>query len=393
MRTSLLLQREPFRDILTATLSRHWSATTGGAQQVAWGLAGPGQKWWGNRFLNCFAAQGTPASAFEVLRREYSRAPTWWRRPLQRAYVEAGTRFPTLRLLANAGFTVQPGVPAAGCTVVLGGNHRLRLLRPALERSTVVLKEGFAARHFENEIILRETLRPRCAPDLLACSRKERWFDETYVVGTPLNRLSGVDAGPWRVEAAANVGREVVEPSLAWIGAQEWGQEMKKRFALLVADCPVAGAKELLALAGALAGKAGSGGRLPVAWSHGDLQDANILKTESRIWVIDWESAARRFAGYDYFVLATAARQRGPGWAGRVAAAGSSGSWFQWFGSIAEISNRNVDKKQWTFAALLEELWYRAVDAAEPAFHVPGGDWPAITREVAAAYTAVHAMK
>jgi hypothetical protein len=51
--------------------------------------------------------------------------------------------------------------------------------------------------------------------------------------------------------------------------------------------------------------------------THGDFQPANILVDEDEFWIIDWEYAARRQAGYDMLVFHCQSRQSrigtGPG--------------------------------------------------------------------------------
>jgi hypothetical protein len=392
MRISLLLRREPFGEILGETLARHWSETNGETQRVEWGRKATGQRWWGNSFLNCFAAAGTPPEAFEVLRREYSHAPVWWKRAGQRVYVAAGTRFPTLRLLSNISFTVTPGLAEAGRMLVLGGNHRLRLLHPGEQSSTVILKARFDPRHLFNEIELRQALRPECAPTLLACDTRALWLKESYVVGTPINRLSGDNGDRWRDEAAHAIWQQVVRPSLGALSVDVWCDDMIGKFSRLVARTAHAAGSSLLALAQQLAEEVRAGGlrKLPVSWTHGDLQESNIIVAGDTFWVIDWESAARRFAAYDFFLLGSGGRRRGPGWPAKVAAAaGGATQLGAWLRAMPELGSEPSRLKTWARAFLLEELWYRAADAAEPVFFVPGGEWPEAICDVAAARQAL----
>lgn len=425
MRVSLLLVREPFGEILAETLTSYWSARFGTPHTVVWGNireqarshgntreqarshitqsgtaqtvergnAHQGQRWWGNTYLNFYAAAGTAPAMFDVLRCEYTTSRIWWKRPLQKCYVTAATRFPSLRWLANSAFAVTPAVPDAERTLVLGGNHRLRLLQPMAGRSVVVLKSRFGREHLDGEIALREALQPACAPQLLATHQAQGWFEEAYVVGTPINRLPAAEETRWKAAAVRAVWAQVVAPSLETVDAAVWSEQLLVRFKALVQRCHAPGGAEILALAQALAvavvERTGAAG-LPMAWTHGDLQEANIVTADGAFWVIDWESAAKRFAAYDFFQLASGGRWTGPGWPERVAvAANEEPTLANWLKEMPTLSADVATRRAWGLAYLLEELWYRASENAEPAFFQPGADWVAIHREVQAAREAM----
>lgn len=427
MRVSLLLAREPFGEILAETLTFYWTARLGTPHAVEWGNireqarshgntreqacshitqsgtaqtvergnAHQGQRWWGNTYLNFYAAAGTAPAMFDVLRREYTTSRMWWKRPLQKSYVAAATRFPSLRWLANSTFAVTPALPDAPHTLVLGGNHRLRLLQPTEGRSVVVLKSRFGREHIDGEIALREALLPTCAPQLLATNRAQGWFEEAYVAGTPINRLPDAEEARWKAAAVCAVWAQVVAPSLETVPAAVWSDSLLERFKALVQRCHAPGGADILALAQVLAAdvveRTGDAG-LPMAWTHGDLQEANIVTADGAFWVIDWESAAKRFAAYDFFQLASGGRWTGPGWSERVAravAANEEPTLANWLKEMPALSADVATRRAWGLAYLLEELWYRASENAEPAFFEPGADWVVIHREVQAARAAL----
>src|SRR6266404_3505895 len=96
MRISLLLQREPFGNILEKTLAAFLYSRTGNCHAVSWygrktdlkTLRRCGrQPWLGNVYLNAIFAPDVAPSTLAPVCREFSHSETWWKRPAQRAYV------------------------------------------------------------------------------------------------------------------------------------------------------------------------------------------------------------------------------------------------------------------------------------------------------------------
>ncbi len=380
MRISILLKREPFARIFAETLSRYWSNRYGCEHRVAWGRGGSGQRWWGNSYLNFFAAAGTPPETFEALRREYSRSRSTLRRPAQKMYVSAATTFPSLRWFSNVSFAVSPSVLDAGRMLVLGGNHRLRLLEPANRTSTVILKSGLGPQHIAGEIEMRTALSPECAPKMLEANRREEWFTEAYVPGTPINRLPGDEETYWGELASALLLRQVIVPSLEVVPIEFWRDNLLDRFRRLLESCSCPTGPALFELARAISEDAAAlcpSRRLPCSWTHGDFQPANIITTGQRLWVIDWEGAAWRFSGYDFFQLAVGARRADGQWPHRVKKlmAENFAPMSKFLGPLLQAAGEAKVPTGWVLAYLLEEMLYKAADCAEPVYFQPGDCW------------------
>src|SRR6185295_12302694 len=122
---------------------------------------------------------------------EFGRSTIWWRRPLQRAYALTATRRPLAGLLAGPRLGVTPSVPGADALVVLGGNHRLRLLDPRARLAHVAAKAGADGALMRAELDLRRAASDLPIPALHRADEGGRWFTEALVGGTPLNRLPG----------------------------------------------------------------------------------------------------------------------------------------------------------------------------------------------------------
>ncbi|MBM4029621.1 MAG: hypothetical protein FJ280_30120, partial [Planctomycetes bacterium] len=119
----------------------------------------------------------------------------------------------------------------------------------------------------------------------------------------------------------------------------------------------------------------GGGRRITTALTHGDFQPANILAAGEGTWLVDWEYADRRQAGYDGLVFGLAARFP-RGLAGRLAdfvthgwPAAAPGGAADWPGlTLTDRETRRLH------AALfgLEELALHLEENAQPVFTRPG---------------------
>ena len=304
MRTSLLLRREPFGKLLERTMSGYWSAETGTPVAVHWQdtMAGD-QVWRGNIYLNFFCVSGAEKECFEVILREYGFSQSAWRRVMQSTYVRAAVTEPARSWLSQVRFGVSEAVPAAEEKLVIGGNHRIRIIQPRCGRSTVIHKCGFSRLAFEREIAARLGPASGLAPRFHGIEAGGRAFSEEYFSGTPANRLPSEVMRAVRATARIRLITEVHRPTLRIVRLGDRLQEIAEACARL---SPVVG-NEMLKLAQWASEKAGQS-PVGLAISHGDFQDANILTDGQRLHVIDWEAMAERSQLYDLATFASGLR-------------------------------------------------------------------------------------
>ena len=332
MRISLLLQREPFGEILCRTLERFLAGQDDRKYSVRWHPRRPAfsgmfgrparssdsespQRWLCNGYLNAIFLPRPSRSDLEPIVREFSRSVSARRRLLQRAYVGLATHSLGALLAADAYLEIAPPVRGAEHWLIVGGNHKLRILNRQAGKAVAILKEGFDARRLKNEIAVRR-LAERAGlpvPAIIRVGEDETWFEERYVTGTPLNRL----ADPREADRAVmSAGKSVARFSLDSLEESS----VADYSAPLLADCrrgvgdstPIgarqrAGVERCLE---ALERKLARHARRSV-WTglaHGDFQPANILEDGGNVWLIDWEFAGRRQLGHDALVYALGVR-------------------------------------------------------------------------------------
>ena len=325
MRMSILLQREPFGEIVAATLSRFWSEQHGRDYRVRWHESNPGRRtadgqlWLVNAYLNAIFTPDVSRPVFDPIRREFSRSTVWWKRPLQRAYVALATAPLGARRLAQATLRVDPPVPRSQQKLVVAGNHKIRLLDRDAGVAHAVLKERFHPGFITREVAARRRARD-CGvpvPPLVAVAAAGRRFSEQYLSGTPVNRLARPGDAQTAVRAMARhlarLHGETArrEPLRAYVARKE--AQIREALAGAL-PLPADRRHALLGQAGALVAALAAteqwrrDGDITTALTHGDFQPANVLVNDDGVWLIDWEYAARRQIAYDHLVYALAAR-------------------------------------------------------------------------------------
>lgn len=305
MRISLLEKREPFGELLCRTLVAFLDKRGMTGHSALWHrkppiLHGRGtrsgiQRWLCNPYLNAIFLADTDRKNLEPLVRELSGSPTAWRRPLQRLFAAVASSRLTARLLARSYLDVVPGIPGSQDWVLVGGNHKLRILDRPAGRSWVIVKHGRPVSQLASEIQARKLASAHgvLIPEVLETGADGSYLAERYVCGTPLNRLP--DASARR--------RGVTEVGEALTGFSNTTRTATSLAAYL--DTLPLPDTELVAN---LRSRLEPGTALLLSRAHGDFQDANILSAGDRTWLIDWEYAGIRQHGYDALVYALRTR-------------------------------------------------------------------------------------
>lgn len=388
MRISLLQQREPVGPIVAQTLATFWSRRGGRSVDVRWIDGRPhgrdaaaAQRWMVNVYLNAIFTAAADPQILDPIRREFSRSPVWWKRPLQAAYVRVASSPAAARHLAQASLSVSPPVPGAESLLVVAGNHKLRVLDRAGGVAYGVRKAGFRPDFMRAELDARPAARTAGVPvpELREVAPDGSWFAETYMSGTPVNRLPDARRAAAAVTAVAGALQVFLRQTCAPVATATYLAGLQDAVAALAAAnrlLPSTQRRRMLTQAqrlGAIAAEPQTA--ITTALTHGDFQPANILVNAAGPWLIDWEYAGRRQIAYDLLVFGLAARfpdglaarlQQFVA-AGRLAAPDPLPA--TWPGPALDTRER---RRQTAAVFLLEELHQQLRENAEPCFTAVG---------------------
>lgn len=326
MKISLLLKREPFGSTLEQTLAGFFACRFGKEYKVKWFHGNPGlnsvrregyQVWVCNLYLNSIFVPEAHKEIFRPVYQEYGRATIWWYRPLQYSYVNLATRRPFACWLAQFTIGIQPEVPEAENMLVIGGNHKLRVLNYSSKESSAILKTGFNSVYIERELITRRLANhfKLPVPELHDVSADGTWFTEKYVVGTPLNRLAAAKRISVFKESLKAL-RTLADNTVEEVEVGDYVTNLTEMTKSSIKKNHLLGETEKLTLFDwisetretiyQLAGS--SSDKLVTVLTHGDFQPANIIVGKNNYWLIDWEYSCRRQAGYDGLVFLLGSR-------------------------------------------------------------------------------------
>lgn len=314
MRISILEKREPFGKIFAQTMSEYWSNRLGQKIQVKYldrneklTIQNDQVIFYGNIYLNNFSKIDSSSQIFEVVRKEYGRSNRKNLRLVQWLYVQLATSPYVLKWFAHRKLVINYKIEGNDF-LLLGGNNRLRILKPLEKKSVIILKSGFSKEFLINEIELRSQYPLNFAPVLLNFSIEEGWIEESYTPGTPINRLSIEELKKYEKEAIKLATTNIVKTSLKKVEAyshlKSLCNELKKYLDLNSLSNIFSDTIELLNKIDDLIENISIDEETLISWTHGDFQVANLLlQSSGDIVIIDWEAANYRSAFYDYITL------------------------------------------------------------------------------------------
>lgn len=300
MKISLLKAREDFEDIFCKSLEsflKHKFAWNGTVQSGNTGS----QIFIVNEQLNIVYSRHLPRFLLTDLTREYSWAKAWWKRWLQRLYIFLAVRAPFETLLSRGRFSITPSIPELENWVFLPGNHSMRVIDFVNNQCYVFIKKGFSSGFLENDFRIRDSFPSLPVPKVYDPNLDAGYYSEERIIGLPLNRLSRASLAKVALDQAQQAMAGLYLQTKSTVDASEYLTMLIIR---LKTSCQCLDDKTSVAVI-KMAEKLETIARsnfpttILLAQSHGDFQDANILKSNDGIYIIDWEYSRMRSIYYD----------------------------------------------------------------------------------------------
>ncbi len=314
MRISLLLQREPFGKIIEQTLLVFFQKHFEQKISVKWYSkkkyipSNSGQIWFCNPYTNTIFTAAVKQNALQPALNEFSRSRIWWRRPIQKLYVFlASCRFSS-SFLAPYAILVSPPVNESENFVILGGNHHIRLIDSKTNQCFVICKSGFDKDMMALDINIRQQHPYLPAPKIYDYDRDFTWYSESFITGTPINRLEKINRGEIALKQVSMALKKLYEETLEDYSLVHYSESVMDRIEIALEQNSRLSLNEKRLFCSVLKDlkqivSTSQNNMVPVVQSHGDFQPANILLDEEKSWLIDWEYTRKRQFGYDGLVF------------------------------------------------------------------------------------------
>jgi len=330
MKISLLLDREPFAEIVEETLSRYFSLVNSEPRNVSWEEGTPKISdlldrkkglWLCNPEINAIFSAQAGSSVFQVPWREYLGGSSLSKVLAHGGYLTAATAPVSRWFAASFHLWIMPELDNADSTLIMGGNTRMHVVDYHLRRVTTVLKSRFTADFMRRELELRTSRDDLLAPPILEVLTDNRSFVEPLIQGTNADRLFNRGRAERALLEALGACEQLAASTTQTVAGDTWVGDTLGRCRRAVemtahsADEEFRTALDLAASLGDSLNDLGSLSEIgvEVGMSHGDLQAGNVLVEDDKVWVIDWERADLRILEYDGLTLALDSRRERKG--------------------------------------------------------------------------------
>lgn len=186
-------------------------------------------------------------------------------------------------------------------------NRSIRVYDYDLSHVDCIIKQGFTAKYFNNQIAFRKQYHYDFMVPLI--DNGEGWFREPILRGHPLARATGKGKYKKGIDTAIQYTQKLADDTLEYIPSQVYVQELLNKARQLTEEAKkkknIATHTKCMALLEFIErGLIGISMEIPTCMSHGDFQTGNIwVNNDGKVLLYDWETAGRRSVWYDCATL------------------------------------------------------------------------------------------
>jgi hypothetical protein len=239
---------------------------------------------------------------------EFKYHKSFYRHILQTLYVYLAVRAPFEKFLSPEKIAVSVPKKDFGNWIFIPGNHSIRIIDIGTNSSRVFLKTGFNPDFIHSDAKTRMSYPWLLSPEVIEMGNG--WFHERRVVGLPLDRLSNKSIADKKfVQATQQLSKLYDDSSKSLSVVNYANQVCEEIFSLLKTELSSLSQVRksfistfVVNLRAILFENSGSE-YVTIVRTHGDFQPGNILCSEEKIWIIDWEYSCSRSIFYDALVF------------------------------------------------------------------------------------------
>lgn len=223
--------------------------------------------------------------------------------------------FMTFGLLAHAEMRLSDYSVFTNGTVIIPSNRKIRIYRYDKGFVDSILKYCFNDYYFKNEVAIRKE--PKYDFILGLEDFGERWYREALLKGRCLVRISPskYDSYMERVfDALSTIHSSETDFVLSGKYILEHADECSKKLQKIVENKHIQCGDKIQKVIDKIVDAYGkTAEQIPLTLTHGDLQTGNIYldETTDRLYIIDWETAAKKSIWYDAATVLCSTRRKG----------------------------------------------------------------------------------
>jgi hypothetical protein len=375
-----LMKREEFPTIFIETLTKYFNLSNGWEGEIVWGCHGSDEDL--NLLVNSRLNLIYPVSMAKEDLLPLSAEYAYHSNPLRRFFhwlyinITLGASLRNYFSPIKIHLTNCSELPSNIC--ILPGNHSIRIVNLDLKQCVVIAKKDYSSSKLNNAVTARIAYPDLPGPKLIDFNLLEGWYSEERIFGLPLDRTGNQAKVSNSFLAAKTFLLEMYEDTRISVKADTWMKSRYKDIDRAIGSLPSCYKESDIVSIRAVKSRLAILSRMmidpaylvSVAFTHGDLQGANLLvpsHDKSRdVYIIDWEYAGKRCSHYDLFVYGLRSRSSKE-FASRtkllLRCDGATRSKFSWY----DFSKNNLSEVTTLFFLfLIDEFLFKLVDTTLP---------------------------
>lgn len=308
-----LLTRENYYGILKDTLQRYYTQRYGNGIEVGYEPKPGAEKLIMNPRLGMIFQPCPPRQPRKYLYRSYNIRGNVVKNIAAKAFVFLSTHSRSLFTMPRKLY-IYPADMVKRDTMICYLNRSIRVFDFEEGKTVSIQKETFTSKFFQNQLQFRKDTKYDFIPPITACG--DNWFEENILEGKSLARETDKDKFAAGEHQALSSILELSNETCDLSDSKAYISEIKKSCKQYLTNAKDTKgittfdkATEYLDFLSTILAQAPE--KIPLAESHGDLQEGNIWLEGEKAWVIDWETHAKRSIWFDVTTLVFGTRYYG----------------------------------------------------------------------------------